>query len=87
MAAGTLPSLVVGAAGHEGEPVSVYLRDQMLGDASTATCRSFGYDLLRRYRVLLCTMSNGTSSRGGAGARSNPRDQVQGEVLALCGCV
>ncbi|MFD9221033.1 tyrosine-type recombinase/integrase [Streptomyces sp. NPDC060064] len=53
--AGTTPSLpwlVVDAAGREIEPVSVYLRDRMLGDASTATCRSYGYDLLRWHRVL-----------------------------------
>ncbi|MEU3430651.1 site-specific integrase [Streptomyces gardneri] len=55
MVAGTTPSLpwlVVDAAGREIEPVSVYLRDRMLGDASTATCRSYGYDLLRWHRVL-----------------------------------
>ncbi|MFE5597297.1 hypothetical protein [Streptomyces sp. NPDC056549] len=53
--AGTTPSLpwlVVDAAGREIDPVSVYLRDRTLGDASTATCRSYGYDLLRWHRVL-----------------------------------
>ncbi|CAM5343359.1 Tyrosine recombinase XerC [Streptomyces tanashiensis] len=55
MVPGTAPSLpwyVVDAAGREIEPVSSYLRDRMLGDASPATCRSYGYDLLRWFRVL-----------------------------------
>lgn len=54
MVAGTTPSLpwlVVDAAGRV-EQISVYLRDRMLGDANTATCRSYGYDLLRWHRVL-----------------------------------
>lgn len=57
--AGTTPSLpwlVVDAAGRV-EQISVYLRDRMLGDANTATCRSYGYDLLRWWRPVNCTMS------------------------------
>lgn len=59
MVAGTTPSLpwlVVDAAGRV-EQISVYLRDRMLGDANTATCRSYGYDLLRWWRPVNCTMS------------------------------
>ncbi|MGR7003164.1 hypothetical protein ACU686_42970 [Yinghuangia aomiensis] len=55
MVPGAVPSLpwyVVDAAGRETEPVSSYLRDRMLGDASPATCRSYGYDLLWWFRVL-----------------------------------
>ncbi len=37
---------------REVEPVSVYLRDLMLGDVSPLTCRSYGYDLLRWHRLL-----------------------------------
>lgn len=55
MVAGTSPSLpwyVVDAADREIQPVSSYLRDLTLGDVSPLTCRSYGYDLLRWYRVL-----------------------------------
>ncbi len=48
----SLPWRVVDAAGREIEPVSSYLRDRMLGDVSPLTCRSYGFDLLRWYRVL-----------------------------------
>lgn len=52
---GTAPSLpwrVIDAADREIEPVNAYLRDRILGDASPLTCRSYGFDLLRWYRVL-----------------------------------
>jgi integrase len=48
----SLPWLVVDAADREVAPVSSYLRDRMLGDVSPLTCRSYGFDLLRWYRVL-----------------------------------
>ncbi|MEU2834982.1 hypothetical protein ABZ667_41215 [Streptomyces lavendulae] len=48
----SLPWFVVDAAGREIEPVSRYLRDLALGDASALTGRSYGYDLLRWFRGL-----------------------------------
>jgi integrase len=48
----SLPYVVVDAAGREVEPVSGYLRDMQLGDASSLTCRSYGHDLLRWFRLL-----------------------------------
>jgi hypothetical protein len=48
----SLPWLVVDAAGREVEPVSRYLRDLALGDASPATGRSYAHDLLRWFRLL-----------------------------------
>lgn len=48
----SLPWFVVDAAGREIEPVSRYLRDLALCDASALTCRSYGYDLLSWFRVL-----------------------------------
>jgi hypothetical protein len=47
-----LPYVVVDAEGCEVEPVSVYLRDLMLGDVSSLTCRSYGFGLLRWHRLL-----------------------------------
>lgn len=47
-----MPYLVVDAAGDEVDPVNRYLRDRMLGDVSPSTCRSYGYDLLRWFRLL-----------------------------------
>jgi integrase len=47
-----LPFVVVDADGLEVEPVSAYLRDLMLGDVSSLTCRSYGFDLLRWHRLL-----------------------------------
>jgi hypothetical protein len=38
----SLPYLVVDGAGHEIEPISMFLRDLMLGDVSPLTCRSYG---------------------------------------------
>lgn len=48
----SLPWLVLDGAGRELEPVSSYLRDRKLGDVSPLTCRSYGYDLLRWFRLL-----------------------------------
>jgi integrase len=47
-----LPYVVVDEADGEIEPFSVFLRDLMLGDASPLTCRSYGHDLLRWWRLL-----------------------------------
>lgn len=50
---GTLPPfVVVDGAGVELEPVTRYLRDLALSDMSPLTSRSYGYDLLRWFRVL-----------------------------------
>lgn len=49
-----LPFLVVNDGGEELEPVSAYLRDLRLGDASALTCRSYAFDLLRWHRLLWC---------------------------------
>src|SRR4051794_12139401 len=48
----SLPWAVVDAAGREVDPVSRYLRDLALGDASAATGRSYAHDLLRWFRLL-----------------------------------
>lgn len=48
----SLPFVVVDGAEREIEPASWYLRDLQLGDVSPLTCRSYGYDLLRWYRLL-----------------------------------
>ena len=50
--AADLPFVVVDADGREVEPVSGYLRDLSLGDASRLTCRSYAFDLLRWHRLL-----------------------------------
>lgn len=65
MIAGTTPSLpwlVVDVADREIEPASAYLRDRMLGDASTATCRSYDYALLRWHRVFWALDVDGNRS-------------------------
>jgi integrase len=49
---GDLPFVVVDGDGQVVEPVSAYLRDLMLGDASPLTCRSYAFDLLRWHRLL-----------------------------------
>jgi len=49
-----LPFVVVDGEGAQLEPVSAYLRDLRLGDASPLTCRSYGFDLLRWHRLLWC---------------------------------
>ena len=38
--------------GREVEPVRVFLRDLSPSDVSVLTCRSYGFDLLRWFRVL-----------------------------------
>ncbi len=48
----SLPYVVIDAAGREIESVSSYLRDLQLSDVSPLTCRSYGYDLLRWFRLL-----------------------------------
>ena len=48
----SLPYLVVDGTGDEVEPISRYLRDLALGDASPLTCRSYAHDLLRWWRLL-----------------------------------
>jgi integrase len=50
--AADLPFVVTDAGGREVEPVSAYLRDLALGDASRLTCRSYAFDLLRWHRLL-----------------------------------
>ncbi len=50
--AGGPPWLVLDATGRELTPVSEYLRDVLLGDASPLTCRSYAYGLLRWFRLL-----------------------------------
>src|SRR6266699_6685351 len=52
--AAQLPFFVVDSDGEEVEPVSAFLRDLMLGDASPLTCRSYAFDLLRWHRLLWC---------------------------------
>ena len=52
-----LPFAVVDGDGTELGPVSAYLRDVMLGDASPLTCRSYAFDLLRWHRPVNCTKS------------------------------
>jgi len=52
-----LPYAVVDGAGAGVDGVNRYLRDRMLGDISPLTCRSYGYDLLRWFRPINCTMS------------------------------
>jgi integrase len=46
------PFIVVDGAGQEIEAVSQFLRDLALSDASPLTCRSYGHDLLRWWRLL-----------------------------------
>lgn len=48
----SLPYLAVDGTGAEVEPISEYLRDLALGDASSLTCRSYAHDLLRWWRLL-----------------------------------
>lgn len=46
------PYAMLDAAGAEVEPVTAYLRDLALGDSSPLTCRSYGYGMLRWFRLL-----------------------------------
>ncbi|MFB7763545.1 tyrosine-type recombinase/integrase [Streptomyces xiamenensis] len=47
-----LPFVVVDGDGDPIEHFSTFLRELVLGDASPLTCRSYGHDLLRWWRVL-----------------------------------
>ncbi|MCZ4102594.1 MULTISPECIES: hypothetical protein [unclassified Streptomyces] len=46
------PCVMLDAAGAEVEPVTAFLRDLALGDSSPLTCRSYGYGMLRWFRLL-----------------------------------
>ncbi|MFE1147666.1 tyrosine-type recombinase/integrase [Streptomyces albidoflavus] len=46
------PYAVLDPSGAEIEPITTYLRDLALGDCSPLTCRSYGYGLLRWFRLL-----------------------------------
>ncbi|MFF4757820.1 site-specific integrase [Streptomyces sp. NPDC001292] len=46
------PYATLDAAGAEVEPVTAFLRDLALGDSSPLTCRSYGYGMLRWFRLL-----------------------------------
>jgi integrase len=47
-----LPWVVRDGAGRPVEPVSEFLRDVLASGSSAASCRSYGYDLLRWFRFL-----------------------------------
>lgn len=47
-----VPWLLLGPADAEVEPVTAFVRDKVLSDASALTCRSYGHDLLRWFRLL-----------------------------------
>ena len=47
-----MPFIVVDGEGAGVDPVNRYLHDRILGDVSPLTCRSYGYDLLRWFRLL-----------------------------------
>lgn len=53
------PCAMLDAAGAEVEPVTAFLRALALGDSSPLTRRSYGYGMLRWFRLLLCTKSSG----------------------------
>ncbi len=46
------PYAMLDPAGAEVEPVTAFLRDLALGDSSPLTCRSYGYGMLRWFRLL-----------------------------------
>ncbi|WP_348772202.1 site-specific integrase [Streptomyces sp. RPA4-5] len=46
------PYAVLDPVGAEVEPVRAFLRDLALGDSSPLTCRSYGYGMLRWFRLL-----------------------------------
>ncbi|MEV0802717.1 hypothetical protein AB0I34_33835 [Kribbella sp. NPDC050281] len=48
----TPPFVVVDREGSEVEPAVRYLRDLAPSDVSPLTCRSYGFDLLRWFRLL-----------------------------------
>ena len=61
----SLPFLVVDASETEVDPISKYLQDLVLGDASPLTCRSYAHDLLRWWRLLdLLDVSWGRATSG-----------------------
>ena len=47
-----MPFIVVDGDGAGVEPVNRFLGDRIAGDVSPLTCRSYGYDLLRWFRLL-----------------------------------
>jgi integrase len=49
---GTPPYVVLDQSGNDIAPITAYLRDRALSDASPLTCRSYAHDLLRWFRVL-----------------------------------
>ncbi|NYV73270.1 site-specific integrase [Streptomyces sp. UH6] len=46
------PYVMLDATGAEVEPVNAFLRDLALGDCSALTCRSYGFGMLRWFRLL-----------------------------------
>lgn len=46
------PYCVLDQRGEPVEPTTSYLRERVLGDVSSSTCRSYAYDLLRWFRLL-----------------------------------
>lgn len=46
------PYAMLDETGTEVEPVTAFLRDLALGDSSPLTCRSYGYGMLRWFRLL-----------------------------------
>jgi hypothetical protein len=49
---GAIPFVVVDEAGRPVECFSSFLRELVIGDASPLTCKSYGHDLLRWWRLL-----------------------------------
>jgi integrase len=91
--AANLPYVVTDGAGEPVEAVSVFLRDLMLGDCRTTTCRSYAHDLLRWLR-LLATVGVGweQATRGEvallvAWMRNAPNPQRRRSDPRLCGTV
>lgn len=91
----SLPFVVVDGAEREVEPVSRYLRDLHLGDVSALTCRSYGYDLLRLYRLLWAldvgweqaTDAEAATLVGWLRVARNPQRRRRGEGRDLVGAV
>ena len=59
-------------------PVVVYFEDLQAASRSPVTIRSYGMDLLRWWRFLLCTSSS--QVKGAWGGDAEP----QGDVAAFC---
>src|SRR3954465_3702225 len=57
------PYRLVDADGAAVAPVAVFFQELLAAGKAPTTVRSYGMDLLRWWRFLLCTMSSGTSSR------------------------